>query len=97
MEKFENLPGKAFISVIGKDKVGIISKVSTTLSECNVNIEDISQTILQGMFSMLMAVDLTKMKLPYEALVEKMNDLGAALEVEITVRREEIFTAMHRI
>lgn len=93
----DSSPKKAFISVIGTDRVGIIGTVSTALSDCNINIEDISQTILQGMFSMLMAVDFSKANRPYEEVENLLNKVAADLGVEITVRREEIFKAMHRI
>ncbi|OGX18205.1 MAG: hypothetical protein A3K83_00005 [Omnitrophica WOR_2 bacterium RBG_13_44_8b] len=88
---------RAIITVVGKDKVGIIAKISTTLAESNVNILDISQTILQEYFTMMMLVDLEGMSKELEELRKILNDLGKKLEVSITLQHEEIFKAMHRI
>lgn len=88
---------RAIMTVVGKDKVGIIAKISTTLAESNVNILDISQTILQEYFTMMMLVDLEGMNKELEALRKILNDLGKKLELSITLQHEEIFKAMHRI
>ncbi len=88
---------RAIITVVGKDKVGIIAKISTTLAESNVNILDISQTILQEYFTMMMLVDLEGMNRGLEDLRKILIDLGKKLEVSITLQHEEIFKAMHRI
>jgi ACT domain-containing protein len=88
---------RAIITVVGKDKVGIIAKISTTLAESNVNILDISQTILQEYFTMMMLVDLEGMNKGLEELRKILNDLGKKLELSITLQHEEIFKAMHRI
>ncbi len=88
---------KAYITVMGKDRVGIIAKVATTLSECKVNIEDINQTILQGMFTMIMAVETGDSNLSIEEISTKLNECGTELGVEISIRHEDIFNAMHQI
>ncbi len=88
---------KAYITVMGKDRVGIIAKVATTLSNCQVNIEDINQTILQGMFTMIMAVDTAKSKLTLEEIQAELHACGKELGVEIAIRHEDIFNAMHQI
>ncbi len=88
---------KGIITVIGKDKVGIIGKVCTLLSDQNVNILDISQTILQGYFNMLMVVDLTYTNVEFIELVDKLSDLGKAIEVDIKLQHQDIFDSMHRI
>lgn len=88
---------KAILTVIGKDKSGIIAKVSTCLAENDVNIEDISQTIVQGNFTMLMLCDLEKSKLSLTALGERLKTLGEEIGVSIRVQHEDIFNAMHKI
>ncbi|HID16635.1 MAG TPA: ACT domain-containing protein [Candidatus Atribacteria bacterium] len=88
---------KAIITVVGKDRVGIIAGVSTLLAEANVNILDISQTILQEYFTMIMLVDLSHTKLSLETLKEKLNKKGEELGVSIRLQHEDIFQAMHRI
>lgn len=87
----------AIVTVVGKDKVGIIAGVCTLLAESNVNILDISQTILQGSFTMVMAVDVANSAQPVGELAEKLNELGRKLDISIRIQREEIFDAMHRI
>lgn len=88
---------KAIVTVIGKDKVGIIAQVSTILAENLVNILDISQTILQDYFTMIMLVDLTGMKIPFSELSRKLNEKGDTIGLQIKIQREEVFNAMHRI
>jgi len=88
---------KAVITVIGNDKVGIIAAVSTCLSECNVNILDITQTTMQGMFTMIMLADVSKSGVPFAALSEKLSALGAAIDLQISIQHEDIFNSMHRI
>lgn len=87
----------AIVTVIGEDKVGIIAGVCTLLAENNVNILDITQTILQGKFTMVMAVDVGKSSVSIEELGTKMEVLGKKLDISIRIQREEIFDAMHRI
>ena len=88
---------KAIVTVIGKDKSGIIAKVSTALAESKVNIEDISQTIVQGNFTMIMLCDLSKSDLTLLNLREKLNELGDSIGVSIHTQHEDIFDAMHKI
>ena len=88
---------KAILTVIGKDKSGIIAKVSTLLADNDVNIEDISQTIVQGNFTMLMLCDLAKSGLAINELGAKLNDLGTKIGVSIRVQHEDIFNVMHKI
>jgi len=87
----------AIVTVIGEDKVGIIAAVCTLLAENDVNILDISQTILQGSFTMVMAVDVTNAKMPVGDLRVLLEELGKKLGISIRIQREEIFDAMHRI
>ena len=88
---------KAIVTVIGKDKPGIISKVSTALAENNVNIEDISQTIMQGNFTMLMQCDFESAKKSLKELKAVLLELGEQIGVSIHVQHEDIFNAMHKI
>ncbi|MBQ4528622.1 MAG: ACT domain-containing protein [Clostridia bacterium] len=88
---------KAIITVIGKDKVGIIYGVTKILSENNVNVLDISQTILQGMFTMMMIVDIEKCDSNFEALSDILAKEGQEMGVEIRIQLESIFESMHRI
>lgn len=88
---------KAIVSVVGKDKKGIIAGVSGALSEMEVNIEDISQTIMQDYFTMIMLVNLADSKLNFVEISEKLNALGKRIGVDIRIQSEAIFNAMHKI
>jgi ACT domain-containing protein len=88
---------KAIVTVTGRDKTGIIAGVSAALSACGVNILDISQTVLQDYFAMIMLVDLSGSKLPFAELSEKLSETGKDICMDIRIMREEIFDAMHRI
>lgn len=88
---------KGIITVVGKDKVGIIAKVCTYLAEANINILDISQTILQGYFNMIMVVDINKDSKSIELVSDELTKLGAEIGVVINVQHEDIFNSMHRI
>lgn len=88
---------KAIVSVIGKDKRGIIAKVSTALYELEVNVEDISQTILQEYFAMIMSVEISQSKISFAELSDKLAKLGKEIGVEIHIQTKEIFDAMHEI
>ena len=88
---------KAVISVVGKDAVGIIAKVSNVCADYGVNIVDISQTVLQDYFSMIMLVEVDKINIPFRDFVDKMNILGKESHLEIHAMHEDIFNAMHRI
>lgn len=88
---------RAIITVVGNDRKGIIAKVSTALANCDINILDIDQTILQELFTMLMLVDLSDMTVSFEALREILELKGAELKVTIKIQREDIFNAMHTV
>ena len=88
---------KAIVTVIGKDKPGIIAKVSTALAENQVNIEDISQTLMQENFTMLMLCDLSSSIIPLAKLQARLIELGKEIGVSIHVQHEDIFNAMHKI
>ncbi|MCR5619013.1 MAG: ACT domain-containing protein [Lachnospiraceae bacterium] len=88
---------KVIITVVGKDTVGIIAKTCTYLSNENVNILDISQTIVSGYFNMMMIVDISGMKDSFETLVSGLDELGKQIGVSIKCQKEEIFDMMHRI
>ncbi|HJC06711.1 MAG TPA: ACT domain-containing protein [Candidatus Enterocloster excrementipullorum] len=88
---------KAIITVVGKDTVGIIAKVCTYLAENQINILDISQTIVQGYFNMMMIVDISNMAKPFGETADDLAAVGEAIGVKVKIQREEIFTKMHRI
>lgn len=88
---------KAVITVLGNDKVGIIAKVCTFLAGANINILDISQTILGGYFNMVMVVDTTDMNQNFEDVAEKLSTIGDEMGLRIRIQHTEIFDAMHRI
>lgn len=88
---------KCIITVLGTDKVGIIAKVCNYLAEVNINILDISQTIVGGYFNMMMIVDATDATQPLETFSDKLEEIGKTLGVKITVQHEDIFNCMHRI
>ena len=88
---------KAIVTVIGKDKPGIIAKVSAALAENTVNIEDISQTIMQGNFTMIMQCGLENAKLKISELKDVLVKVGCEIGVSIHVQHEDIFNAMHKI
>jgi ACT domain-containing protein len=88
---------KAVVTVIGKDRVGIIAAISGVLAGCNVNILDISQTIMQEIFTMIMIVDISKMKGNFTQLSEKLEDIGRDMGLQIKIQHEDIFNSMHRI
>ena len=87
----------AIITVVGADKVGIIAKVSAFLAERNINIEDISQTILSGNFVMMMMVNLSRAAGTLETVKAELNEMGKVLDVSISLMHEGVFSAMHRI
>ncbi|MCQ6276206.1 ACT domain-containing protein [Bacillus sp. V3B] len=87
---------RAIVSVVGKDQVGIIARVTTVLAENQVNILDISQTILQDFFTMMMLVDVTDHQ-NLESLQKELSKIGHSLGMNISLQLEEIFQAMHRV
>ncbi len=88
---------KAVISVIGRDSVGIIAKVSAECAECGVNILDISQTVLKGYFTMIMITDIETISVPFTEFIDRMSALGKANGLEIQAMHEDIFNTMHKI
>ena len=88
---------KTVISVIGKDSVGIIAKVSAKCSEYGVNIIDITQSVLQDMFVMVMLTDIAGLQCSFKAFADDMDQLGQEMNMEIRVMHEDIFNSMHRI
>ena len=88
---------KTIITVVGKDTVGIIAKVCTYLAENNVNILDISQTIVQGYFNMMMIADMNASEKAFETLSAELQALGEEIGVKIKMQHEDIFNCMHRI
>ncbi|MBU3803413.1 MAG: ACT domain-containing protein [Candidatus Cellulosilyticum pullistercoris] len=88
---------KGIITVVGKDKVGIIAKVCSFLSEKNINILDISQTIVQGYFNMMMIVDIDAAKGDFVEIVDQLSKLGQEIGVDIRLQHQNIFDNMHRI
>ena len=88
---------RTIITVVGKDTVGIIAKVCTYMADHQINILDISQTIIQGFFNMMMIVDTTKMTIDYATMIEEITKLGEDTGVQIKCQREDIFDKMHRI
>ncbi|WFD08919.1 ACT domain-containing protein [Tepidibacter hydrothermalis] len=88
---------KAFVSVIGKDKIGIIHKVTSILSENDVNILDITQTLLHDYFTMIMFVDLEKMQIDFNELKNRLENEGNKIDVSINIQHEDIFNSMHKI
>ena len=88
---------KAVVTDVGKDRVGIIASVCVKLAEYHVNVLDISQTVMQGYFTMMMVVDVSGCSVPLADLVSLMDALGKDMGLSIRVQREDIFEAMHRI
>jgi len=85
------------ITVVGKDTVGIIAKICTYLSDNHVNVEDISQTIVQGYFNMMMIVETGSASVTFGEITDAMEKIGDELGMKIHCQREEIFNRMHRI
>ncbi len=88
---------KAVVTVVGKDRVGIIAQVCTELANWQVNVLDISQTVMQGYFTMMMVVDVSGSSLPLAQLAQTLEEKGKAMNLSIRLQREDIFDAMHRV
>ncbi len=88
---------KAIVTVVGKDRVGIIAAVCTKLAEFNVNVLDISQTVMQGYFTMMMATEVSQCNVSVAELNKAMEAMGAEMGLSIRVQREDIFQSMHRV
>lgn len=87
----------AVITVIGKDTVGILAKVSSECADVGVNIVEVTQSVLQGVFAMIMFVDISKCTVPFDNLVDTLTAKGKEMGVKIHVMHEDIFNAMHKI
>ena len=88
---------QAVISVVGKDKVGILRDISAKCAERNVNIIDVSQTVLRDMFTMIMLVDIANIDIKFGDFAEEMSSFGEEIGMVIRVMHEDIFNSMHRI
>lgn len=87
----------AIATVVGRDQVGIIARVAGILASSNVNILDISQTVLQGYFAMIMILDLSRLQNDFTELRQKMEDAGEDMGLKITLQHEDVFQYMHRV
>ena len=88
---------KAVVTVVGKDRVGIIAAVCTQLASFNINVLDISQTVMQGYFTMMMVVDVSASDIPVAQLAQQLEEKGREIDLSIRLQREDIFDAMHRV
>ena len=88
---------RAVITVIGKDTIGILAKVSGICAEHNANVIEVTQSVLQDVFAMIMLVDITKLSISYSELADTMTRLGTELGLSIHTMHEDIFNSMHRI
>ena len=88
---------RAVVTVIGKDRTGIIYNVSKILAESNANIEDISQTVMQDFFTMIMLTDTSKANTDFDGIADALSKKGEEMQLSIRVQREDIFNAMHTI
>ena len=88
---------RAVITVLGKDMVGILEKVSAKCAEVDVNVIEVTQSILQDLFAMIMMVDISKSKIPFDELVDSLKKIGDDMGLKVHVMHEDIFNSMHRI
>ncbi|MDR1894421.1 MAG: ACT domain-containing protein [Spirochaetales bacterium] len=88
---------KAFITVIGRDRIGIIAEISAALAENRINILDINQTVMAETFTMIMMVDISLSEKPFSELQTLLDELGEQLKLSIQIQHEDIFNSMHRI
>ena len=88
---------RAILTTICKDKTGIIAGVSSYLAESGINIVDVSQTIMDGYFTMMMMVDVDDATADFEKLTQELDALGAKLGVDINIRNQEMYDAMHQL
>ena len=93
----EKTTDRTIITVVGKDTVGIIAKVCTYLASNSINVLDISQTIVQDFFNMMMIVDVTSLDKDFKVVCDELDKLGEEIGVNIRCQREEIFEKMHRL
>ncbi len=87
----------AILSVLGEDRTGIVAAFSTALAEAGANIEDIRQTIIGGLFSMVMAVTVDEEATAFDELQARLDEIGKDLGMQVTLQREDVFRYMHRI
>lgn len=88
---------RAVVAVIGKDTVGILAKVSAVCAECNANVMDVTQTIMQDLFAMTMMIEISNINVDYNLLSDKLKKCGEDMALQIHVMHEDIFNSMHRI
>ena len=88
---------KAVVTVVGKDRVGIIAQVCTQLADYNVNVLDLSQTVMEGFFTMMMVVDVSCANVPLAQLAQELEEKGKQIDLSIRLQRQDIFDAMHKI
>lgn len=88
---------RAVVAVIGKDTVGILAKVSSICAECNANVMDVTQTIMQDLFAMTMLIDISSCSVDYNVLADKLKAAGSNMGLQIHVMHEDIFNSMHNI
>ena len=88
---------KAVVTVIGKDMVGIQAKITAICADRNVNVIEVTQSIMQDLFAMIMMVDISKSTVPFSALVDEFEAAGEAMGLKIHAMHEDVFNAMHRI
>ena len=88
---------KGIVTVVGKDRVGIIAEISNTLSKVNVNIRDITQTTMDDYFTMIMLVDLREMSVEFDELEELLKTVGDKIQMKIRIQHEDIFNSMHKL
>lgn len=88
---------RAVITVVGKDMVGILAKVSAICAGCNANVSDVTQSVMQDMFAMIMMVDISKINCDFKQLSTRLVAVGEEMSLKIHVMHEDIFNSMHRI
>jgi ACT domain-containing protein len=89
--------GRAIVTIIGSDRIGIIAGIALVIAEANVNILDISQSVIREFFTMIMMIDLSESTISFEELSDRLARKGTELSVRVEMQREEVFKAMHRI
>lgn len=88
---------RAIVTVIGQDRVGIVAKVATALADCGANIEDISQTLMQDLFTMIMLVSINESVAGFSSVKERLKAVAEELGLKIELRHEDVFRFMHRV
>ena len=97
LDRAQSTHNRAVVSVLGKNRYGIVAKVATILANNNADILDISQTIMSSIFTMTMVVDLSEVSVSFAEIQESLDKLGETLHVQITMQREDVFTYMYRL